>query len=425
MAVPLRPINAVIRWSLIGGAIVVALGLSVIAYGYFRTSVTVTRVIEGPVVQAFYATGTLQPEREYPVKANTAGIVRKVSTTRPYVDKGDTVMEDEPLAMVGDPQLEFARDKAQAEVEEKRLRAEAASSPVLKEIDARIAAGGELLSAAKREQDRITRLLQAGGTSQSDFDLALDRVKRVWMDVESAKAQRESMQLQLKRELSVAEAALVAAQRDVDLQTVRSPVDGVVLDRPTSLGTHLAINDHLLQVADVRPSNLVMRAQVDEEDVTKVRLGQTVRMVLYSFAGEPFEGKVKRIYPKADPDRRTFEVDVAPVKPDAKFAAGMTGELAFEVQSKPSALIVPSQAVQDAKLWTVRGGRVHTIPADVGIRGVEKTEVLSGVQVGDAIIITPAAGLHDGQRVKEKYLDANAAAELNRPKAKELFRGGF
>jgi multidrug efflux pump subunit AcrA (membrane-fusion protein) len=394
-------------------------------YAYLRPTVTVTEVVEGPVVEAFYATGTLEPDREYPVRATGGGIVQKPATTRPYVDKGDHVAEGQPLAVVADAQWQAAYDRAKAELGEKRKRADEKSSPVLAEYDAKVRATAEQLEIARREQDRIIRLLETGGTTPTEFDQAMNRVHAMTMDQESFKAQREQAKLALQKDLDVAEAALKAAEWNLGQQTLRSPVAGVVLDRPVPPGTRLGVNDHVLQIADVRPEKLVMRAQVDEEDVTKVRPGQTVRMILYSFPGEPFEGKVTRIYDKADPDRRTFEVDVTPNKPDGKFAAGMTGELAFEVKNKPRALIVPSQAVQDGRLYLLRGGRLKALDAAVGVKGVEKAEIVSGVKPGDRVLITPAAGLRDGQSVRARFMDPVAAAALNKPKEKEIFRGGF
>src|SRR5205807_2030871 len=122
------------------------------------------------------------------------------------------------------------------------------------------------------------------------------------------------------------------AEWNLDQQTLRAPVDGVVLDRPVALGTRVAVNDHVLSTADVRPENMVMRAQVDEEDITQVRVGpehpQVVKMSLYAFPNQSFEGTVTKVYDKADPDRRTFEVDVTLNAPHPKMAPGMTGELA-------------------------------------------------------------------------------------------------
>ena len=101
-----------------------------------------------------------------------------------------------------------------------------------------------------------------------------------------------------------------------------------MLDRPVSLGTRLAINDHILIMADVRPTMLVMRAAVDEEDKNKLRVGQLVQMTLYSFPDDrdKFTGHVKTIYHKADPQRRTFEVDVEIDRPEAAATTQATSD---------------------------------------------------------------------------------------------------
>jgi RND family efflux transporter MFP subunit len=446
-----------IHWVLIAAVALAACAGGIGLYFVSRPAVTVTTVIEGPVVEAFYATGTLQPAREYPIRATAAGILMKPPGPQPYVDKGDHVTAGQPLAVVADAQWQAAYDKAKAELEEKRKRAEEATSPILQEFDAKVSATQELLAIARREHQRVLHLLEEGSSSQGELDQAANRVKQTWMDFESYKAQKATARLMLQRELDQAEAAVKAAEWNVDQQTLRSPVDGVVLDRPVPLGTRLGVNDHVMQVADVRPDQLVMRAQVDEEDITTVHAGQIVRMVLYAYPGRrgdndaglapgpatrpatnptsqpttrpsegpSFVGEVVKIYDKADPDRRTFEVDVKPRSPDPKFAAGMTGELAFEVTAKPRAIIVPSQAVQDGKVYVVRQGRVRAVNPRVGIRGIERTELLAGVQVGERVLITPVAGLSEGQFVRERYMDPGDAAALNKPKPKELFKGGF
>lgn len=422
---PRRRAQSSIRWIVLA-AVLVAAGASVVGgYALMRPTVTVTEVVEGPAVEAFYATGTLQPVDEYPLKAHNAGLLQKLEGDQPFPKKGDHVTAGQPLAVVADAQWQAGLDKCKAELDEKRQRADEKTSPVLIELDAKISAMQDQFTIAKREETRVVHLLETGGSSQSEFDQALNRVRAMTMDLEAFKAQKAAMKLQLQRELEEAQANLRTAQWNLDMQTLKSPVDGVVLDRPAPVGTHLAVNDHVMLIADVRPETLVMRAQVDEEDITKVQGGQVVRMVLYAFPGQPFEGAVSRIYDKADPDRRTFEVDVKPTKPDPKFAAGLTGELAFEVRSKPSALVVPSQAIQDGRIYLLQAGHLHSAPASVGIRGVERAELLSGVHPGDRILITPVTGLKEGQWVKEQYMDPGAAAALNKPKEKEVFRGGF
>jgi len=197
-----------------------------------------------------------------------------------------------------------------------------------------------------------------------------------------------------------------------------------VLNRPLSLGTRVAINDPVMIVADVRPTKLVMRAAVDEEDVTKVRVGQVVRMTLYSYEDRTFEGKVARIYPQADPERRTFEVDVQIIDPDPRLSPGMTGELAFVMDAKERAVVVPSQAVQKGSVYTVVDGHLKKLQADIGLRGIERSEVVTGVKPGDRIVISAIGDLQDGQRVRTSYTDPMTAAGFNKPKVvNDNFKG--
>ena len=393
------------------------------AYRYARPVVTVTEVVRGPVVQAFYATGTLLPVREYPIKARVEGMLERLDEG-PLIDKGSRVKKDQPLMRVVNQERELLARRAEAELEEKRARADEKTSPVLAEYDARVAGTLELLTLARAEERRILKGLETRSATQADLDRALDRVKQFSTEAESLKSQKAAMLLKLKAELQVAESAHRIALWNLDQQILRSPVDGVVLDRPASPGTHLAINDHVMQAADVRPENLVMRAAVDEEDMTNVRDGQEVRMTLYSFPDRVFTGRVSKIYDKADAERRTFEVDVTLEQPNDRMSAGMTGELAFVMDARDGAAVVPSQALQAKKLYTVKDGKLAATDAHVGLTSVERVEVVSGLNVGDRVVISPVGALREGQAVRTTYVDPVAAAGLNKPKPKELFRGG-
>lgn len=418
---PHRRAQGLVRW-IVTTAIVIAAGVAVVAVvlRLTRPSVTVTEVVEGPVVQAFYSTGTIQPQREYPIRSNTAGILTEV-----LVDKGSRVRKDQPLAIVTDPALVYTADKTKAELNEKLKRADEKSSPVIQEYDAKIDAMGQMLQIAQREEKRLTQILENDAATRFDLDRATDRVKTLWSELESIKAQRASKLLELQREAEVAQAAHNIARWDLDQQTLRSPIDGVVLDRPTSLGTRVAVNDQIMRVADIVPQNLVMRAAVDEEDIVKVRSAQTVKMTLYAFDYRVFTGQVAQIYDQADAERRTFEVDVKLDEPDDKLSPGMTGELAFVMNAKDKALVVPSQAVQGGAIYVVNGsGVVRRAETTLGLRSIERTEVASGLKPGDRVVITPIGDIKPGAHVRESYLDPIAAAGLNKPKVEnDNFKG--
>ncbi len=380
---------------------------------YLQPRVNVTRVVEGPVVQAFYATGTLQPDREYPIRANNPGSLIEVK-----VDKGDRASRGEALAVVAEDGVLFRHSQAKAERDQKAKLADGATSPVLADFDARIRVTGELLEIARRQQKRLSDAMERAAAAEADLDRAIDRVRTLTGELETLKAQRATRKIELDKDLEVAEAALKIAQWNLDRQTVRCPIDNAtILTRPLPLGTRLNVNDQIMLLADVRPEKLIMRAQVDEEDITRVKIGGAVRLTLYAYEARQFSGSVRKIYEKADPDRRTFEVDVEMLDKDPAFSHGMTGELAFIVQEKEKARIVPSQAVQH--------GRLALSDAAIGLRSVERTEIVSGLADGESVVISPVLGMEQGLRVREHFMDPIQAALLNRPKKQEVFKGGF
>jgi multidrug efflux pump subunit AcrA (membrane-fusion protein) len=420
-------------------AIVLGVAVTYAARTLTLPEVQVTRVTRGPVVQAFYATGTVVPEREYSVRSNVAGIL----FLEAGIDKGVGVRKDQLLARVVSDDLEKKLKQATAELKEKRARADERTSPVLMEYAKREQALTAIHDIAEREYKRLIQLSENNNAQVVEIERAMDRTKTVWSELEVVKAQREAKRLELQKDLEIAQAGEEIARWNSEQQEIRAPVEGVILDWPVPNRTRLAVNDHVLLMADVRPDRLVMRAAVDEEDKNKLYVGQPVKMTLYSFAEDRFMGRVKTVYDKADPQRRTFEVDVeierpggaatsqpatatATTKPDrfARFAPGMTGELAFVEQEKASADILPRQALQGDAFYVVRNRKIERVPAQAGVRNVTRVEVLSGLPADALVLLSPIGKMRPGQGVRTVFVDPRVAADLNKPNV-DVFRGGF
>lgn len=445
-----------LQWTLLAVVVLAVAGGAWAAVRMSRPAVVVTPLVEAEAVQAFYATGTLEPaDREHPVRSFVPGFVRPPTETGRLIDKGDFVRAGEPIAVIYNDQYALTLAKAKADLAEKTARADAATSPVLIGLDRQVASAEEKARVAQSEVDRLTPGLSQGTTSQAELNRAVDKLQAERSLLEGLRSERGQAKLRLDRELAESRSALDVAQWMQDRTVIRAPVSGYAMDKPAQPGTRVGENDLIVTIADTSPGNLVMRAQVDEEDVTKVwapppklppagqwfgafaavtalmppdRQPQVVRMSLYAFADRdrPFTGHVVRIYPKADPDRRTFEVDVAIDDPSPRMQAGMTGELAFETARKSRAVVAPSQALQGGRFWVIRDGKLTPAEATPGLRSVERVEVATGLKPGDQVVISPVAALEPGTRVRVGQVqDPTAAAEANRPKKKELFRGGF
>src|SRR5689334_7866863 len=113
----------VVRWVILGALLFAAGAGGVAAYRYSLPTVTVTEVVRAPVVSAFYATGTLSPVREHPIKARVEGMLEPLQDG-PLIDKGSRVKKDQVLMKVVNKERELVASRAAAELEEKRARAD-------------------------------------------------------------------------------------------------------------------------------------------------------------------------------------------------------------------------------------------------------------------------------------------------------------
>ena len=208
-----------IRWLIYAALIAFIAVTAVVLIRVFRPEVIVTRLVEGPVIRAVYATGSIAPEREFPLRATNEGTLGKV-----MVDKGSVVKTGEAVAQIVDPALIYAVDRARAELVEKLARADEKTSPVFAELDARIRATTQQLEIAQREETRMRDAFEAGGGSRTDVDRAVDRTQSAWATLESFKGQRGSKSLELTREVELARSALKTAQWKLDQQTLVCPI---------------------------------------------------------------------------------------------------------------------------------------------------------------------------------------------------------
>ena len=401
-------------WRLFTVAVVTALVAGLAAGVYAVASRPVVEVVEvatGPVVLAFYATGTLEPLREYAIRSHVDGVLVEV-----LVDKGQAVAAGELLAQVRSDEFEMRYRQAEAEYAMRHELASEAGSPVLSEFAAQIRAALEQLEIAQNEVARLRALEQIDLAVARELDVAREREVDVQSRIDALRAQLAARRIELARDEQVAASALDIARWNVERQRITSPIDGVVLDRPLAAGTRVRTTDDLMRVADVAPERLVMRAAVDEEDKTRLSVGQRVLITLYAYRERVFEGRVQTIYPQADRARRTYEVDVA-IEFDAAMSAGMTGELAFIVEERERALVIPSQAVQAGAVWVVRSGRLERVQATLGLRSLERTEVLDGLRAGERVVVSAASDLGAGRKVRPRLVQpaGRAADEKPRP----------
>ena len=157
------------------------------------------------------------------------------------------------------------------------------------------------------------------------------------------------------------------------------------------------LKDSLFWVGAPRP--LRITAEVDEEDIARVKVGQKVLIKADAFAERVLEAKVDRITPKGDPVNKTFRVRVV-LPDDTPLLVGMTTEINIITQERENALLIPATALMDGKVLTVENGYARTLAVRTGIRGRTMTEILDGLSPDQPVIAAPPQGLKANDRVR-------------------------
>jgi len=174
--------------------------------------------------------------------------------------------------------------------------------------------------------------------------------------------------------------------------TLRSPANGVVLEKPAIQGKRFMAGEVLYQVADL--SQVWLLAEVFEQDLGQVRIGQPANVRVDAYPEKVFAGKVTFIYPTVTPESRTARVRIELANPQALLKPSMFARAELIApRGKGQALTVPDSAVLDTgtrQLVLVQRaeGRFEPRAVKLGARGDGYIEVLEGVKAGENVVVS-------------------------------------
>jgi RND family efflux transporter MFP subunit len=319
---------------------------AVVFWHYAIPLVEVQRPVRGPAVEAVYATGIVEPVTWAKVTPIVRGRVVELCAC-----EGECVNRGHVLARLDD--------------EEPRAR--------LKEFEAR----------ARFLESDVARY----GKLLSERVISVQAYERLVSQFDEVRA------------------AIAAARERLADYTLRSPMAGRVLRQDGEVGEVVEPGDVLFWVGE--PTPLWIEADVDEEDIPRVRLGQHTLVKSDAFAGQVLAGTVSQITPKGDPVAKSFRVRIG-LPAETPLMIGMTTEINVIIREEAGALLVPAEAAVDGRVFVVEGGRAIERPITPGIKGARWLQVKAGLSDDEAVIVTPPIKLATGDRVRVRAAPAAA-----------------
>jgi RND family efflux transporter MFP subunit len=189
----------------------------------------------------------------------------------------------------------------------------------------------------------------------------------------------------------------------LDNYTITAPMDGVVLRRDGEVGEIVDPGQVLYRVGVPKPLQVV--AEVNEEDIPRVAVAQTVLLRSDAFVGKQLDGKLRDITPMGDPVAKTYRIRIA-LPDDTPLKVGMSVEANVVTREKPNALLVPADAVQGTAAFVIANEEVQKRNVEIGIRGTRAVEILSGLAEGERVASPALTDLADRRRVRVKQTGA-------------------
>jgi HlyD family secretion protein len=340
------------------------------------------------------------------------------------VNRGAHVKRGELLAVFENRDLSAASmenkgllDQAQANLE----TVQGATLPEeIQKAELDVRASKEASDAQQKVYDSRKTLFEQGAIPRRDLDSALVTLTQLRAQYEVAEKHLQRLQQVVRaQELKTAQGQVTAARgkfmgatAQLSYSEIRSPIDGVVTDRPAFPGETVTAGTPFMTVMD--SSRVIAKAHISATLAATLKKGNEATIQAPGLS-EPVAAQVTVISPATDPNSTTVEVWVEAANPKGELKPGTTAEVSMTVKTAPNASVIPASAllVKSAEagggeVVMVEGndGRAHERVVKSGIRNGNQVQIVSGLKVGEQVIRTGNYGLPDNTKIQVEKLTA-------------------
>jgi RND family efflux transporter MFP subunit len=350
------------------------------------------KAISGPPIvlathlQAVTAAGhvvipaNVQAFDQTPVFARTSGYLKAR-----YVDIGDHVRKGQLLAVIQDPQTDQSLIQAKA---------------TLAQLKAALAQAQANAQLSGVQNQRWQSLVKEGVVAQQDADTKLAQSGADDATVNAAKAN-----------IAAGEANIASLTEQQGFERVLAPFDGVILTRAVDVGSLISSGSQnsVTQMFTIGGADKVrVFASLPQANSIGVLAGQVATVAFRELPGKVYSGTLTRTSQSIDPGTRTLLLEVD-LKNDGKILPGMYATISFDLpKGTATAVMLP----QNALVVRTAGPQAVVLDSDdvVHFRSVllgrdvgSGSEVLGGLKVGDAVVLSPDDSVIDGIKVKPNF----------------------
>ena len=346
-----------------------------------------------------------------------AALVPKISAPvqKFYINRGSHVRQGQLLAVLENKDLSAAAEQSKGEYEQAQAAYETttvASVPEeVKKAELDAQAARQNLEAEQKVYAARQDLYKQGALSRKELDAEAVTFTQARNNYEIAQQHLNSLLKTSKaQELRSAQGQLAAAKgkyqgaaAQLSYSEIRSPISGVITDRPLYPGEMATAGTPLLTVMDL--SHIIAKAHIPQAEAALLKVGDTANVSAPGLE-DPIPGKVTVVSPALDPNSTTVEVWVDARNPHRELKPGTSVNISMLAQTIPDALTVPAAAVLTEPDGTTsvmvigEDSRAHQRDVKTGVRQENQIQIVSGLKAGERVVTAGAYGLPDNTRVQ-------------------------
>ncbi|HMH79496.1 MAG TPA: efflux RND transporter periplasmic adaptor subunit [Candidatus Acidoferrum sp.] len=390
-----------------------------------EVSVQVTAAKKGDVSRIVAAEAVVFPLQQAVITPKISSTIKSFA-----VQRGARVRKGQLLAVLENADLSAAATQSKGEYEQAEgayVTSTASSIPEqIQKAELDASSFKAAADAQKQVAESRKELFQQGALPRRELDAAEVALAQEQSQYQQAQKVLDDLRRSGKEQavksaggqFNAAKGKLLASQAALSYSYIKSPINGVVTDRPLYPGELATANQPLLTVMD--NSSLIAKAHISQAQAVGLKKGAEAE-VRIAGQDDAIAGKLSLVSPALDPGSTTIEVWVQAAKPPDSLRPGMTVEISITAATVEDAVIVPNNSIfqtNDGANYVVVAGSdnlAHQTTVQLGIRGVTETQITSGVNAGESVITSGGYGLPDKTKIKieapEKNEDADTAGD--------------
>lgn len=340
-----------------------------------RSDQETIRPVVQDITESVYASGVIKSENQYQVFATVSGIVNEV-----FVDEGTLVEVDAPILFISNEaqQLMASNSKLSADFNTMHI-----NRGKLEEARSRLALIKSQMNSDSSMFERQKKLWAQNIGTKVMLEQKELAYKSAITEYNSANENLKELDRQLTFLAKQAQNNLSISNKTTSDYLVKSKVRGKVYQVNIAKGEIVTPQTPIAVIGD--DENYILEMQVDEYDITAIKLNMAVLVVLNSYKDSVFNAAVSKIHPIMNLQSKTFTIEAEFVRPPSILYPNISFEANVVISTKKDALLIPRSYLLNDSIVVNKAGKRLIVKA--GLKDYQMVEILSGIAINEELTL--------------------------------------